>query len=73
MKTQKNNRKESDLPTGLSQPALRALANAGIKHLEQLAKFTEKDVKNFHGIGPNALNKLRQALAERGLSFREVK
>jgi DNA-directed RNA polymerase alpha subunit len=58
----------SDLPK-LSQPALRALAAAGVQRLEQLTKFSENEVKRWHGIGPNAINELRRALHEKGLSF----
>jgi hypothetical protein len=56
-------------PAGLAAPAQRALAGAGISNLKQLTKFTEAEIKELHGIGPNALNKLRSALAEKGLSF----
>ena len=65
----KSKKPASDLPPKLGAPAERALANAGIKNLKQLTKFSETDIKNLHGVGPNALGKLRQALAERGLSF----
>ncbi len=63
------NQPESDLPIKLAQPARRALAAAGIQRLEQLTRFSEAQVKQLHGIGPNALNQLRQALAARGLAF----
>ncbi|MCC6614981.1 MAG: DNA-binding protein [Anaerolineae bacterium] len=59
----------SNLPPKLAQPARRALANAGYLRLEQLAGVSETDIKQLHGIGPNALKQLRQALAERGLAF----
>ncbi len=59
---------KSDLPK-LSQPAHRALAGAGIQNLKQLTKFSEAEIKRLHGIGPNALVQLRQALADQGLSF----
>jgi hypothetical protein len=61
---------ESDLPPKLAQPAQRALAGAGIQRLEQLTKFSEAEVKQWHGIGPHALKQLRAALEARGLSFR---
>jgi hypothetical protein len=64
-------KQESDLPVKLSAPAERALAGAGIKNLKQLTKFTEAEIKNLHGIGPNALGKLRRALTEKGLSFKD--
>ena len=71
MTEKQNNRMASDLPTKLSQPAQRALAGAGIQNLKQLTKFSEAEIKQLHGIGPNALEKLRAALAEKGLSFAE--
>ena len=69
MKIQQNNGPESNLPIELAQPAHRALAGVGIQRLEQLTKFTETEVKQWHGIGPNALAHLRRALNARGLSF----
>ena len=64
----KKNR-SSDLPEKLGAPAERALAGAGIKNLKQLTKFSEAEIKQLHGVGPNAIGKLRQALDENGLSF----
>lgn len=73
MKTHKGHRQESNLPVKLSQPAQRALAGAGIRRLEQLTKFSETEIKQLHGIGPNALSQLNSALAEKGLSFGDKK
>lgn len=64
---------ESDLPIGLSAPARRALDGVGYLRLEQLSRVSEAEVKRLHGIGPNALKQLRQALAAKGLSFAEGK
>jgi hypothetical protein len=64
MKTDQN-----DLPATLAQPAQRALMGAGIQRLKQLTAFSENEIKQLHGIGPNALKQLQQALAARGLSF----
>jgi len=64
---------ESDLPEKLSQPAQRALAGAGIKNLKQLTKFSEAEIKQLHGIGPNAMEKLHSALKAKGLSFANKK
>ena len=61
--------KSADWPK-LSQPALRALANAGYTRLEQLAQTTEAELLALHGMGPKSMEPLRRALAERGLSFR---
>ena len=63
--------RSTDLPPKLGAPAERALAGAGIKSLKQLTKFSEAEIKQLHGVGPNALDKLRQALVEKGLSFKD--
>jgi hypothetical protein len=63
----------SDLPEKLGAPAERALAGAGIKKLKDLTKFSEAEIKQLHGVGPNAIGKLRQALDENGLSFAREK
>jgi hypothetical protein len=60
---------ESDLPAGLAAPARRALAGAGFHRLAQLSKVSEAEIKQLHGIGPNALKQLRAALKAQGLSF----
>lgn len=66
--TSSSNRSESDFAQ-LAQPARRALEAAGIQRLEQLTKLSEAEIKQLHGMGPNALGKLRRALSDRGLSF----
>jgi len=68
MKIQQHAEQENDFPK-LAAPARRALANAGIQRLEQLTSFSEAEVKQWHGIGPNALNQLRSALKAMSLSF----
>lgn len=60
---------ESDLPPELAAPARRALVGAGYWRLEQLTKVREAEIKQLHGIGPNALKQLRRALEAKGLSF----
>jgi len=57
----------------LASPARRALQNAGITSLKQLTKVTEVELLQLHGMGPNALGKLREALTANGMSFRESK
>ena len=57
------------LPINIGRPAHRALANAGITRLEDLAGLDEKVVAHLHGVGPKAMRLLRVALAERDLSF----
>ena len=62
---------KTGLPIKLAKPAQRALANAGITTLKQFAQFSEKEISGLHGIGENALQSIRQALAENGLKFAE--
>jgi hypothetical protein len=64
---------ESDLPLGLSAPARRALVGAGYVQLEQLTRLSEAEIKQLHGIGPNAIKQLRLALDAKGLSFADRK
>jgi hypothetical protein len=53
----------------LAAPAQRALAGAGYSSLEQLTQVKESELKQLHGIGPNALKQLRTALSAKGWSF----
>jgi len=64
---------ESDLPIGLSAPARRALIEAGYLQLKQLTRLSEAELKQLHGVGPNAINLLRRALEAKGLTFAEGK
>lgn len=67
-----NDQKQSDLPK-ISAPAQRALRSAGITTLQQLTAITKDELLQLHGMGPNALGKLLEALNANGLSFRESK
>lgn len=60
---------DDELPTGLGAPAERALAGAGIATLSDLARLSEPEVADLHGMGPKALGRLRSALTGRGLTF----
>jgi DNA repair protein RadC len=51
----------------LSKPAQRAILNSGITTLEELAAFSEKEVAQWHGIGPNALITIHAIFMENGL------
>lgn len=53
----------------LSAPARRALENAGILTIEQLAGCTRKELLSLHGFGPSAIPKLEAELSKQGLSF----
>ncbi|WP_050180484.1 RNA polymerase alpha subunit C-terminal domain-containing protein [Domibacillus robiginosus] len=67
---EKERKPNSGFLSRLGAPAKRALENNGITTLEQLSKFTEKEILQLHGMGPSSLPKLRVALEEEGLSFR---
>jgi len=63
-------------PTGgflaeLAAAARRALQGAGLTTLAKLARKREDVVSALHGMGPNALAKLRASLRKAGLTFRE--
>jgi hypothetical protein len=60
---------QDDLPK-LSRPARAALAVVGITRLEQLDSESEKRIAGLHGMGPKGIRELKEALAERGWSFK---
>ncbi len=55
---------------GLAAPARRALVDAGLTKLTQLSQWTRADLALLHGMGPNALKKIDEALVNNGFSFR---
>jgi hypothetical protein len=57
-------------PKGVSQPAIRALADAGYTHIGQLAGVSEKHLATLHGMGPKALRIIGEALRAQGKGFR---
>lgn len=57
-------------PAGLSGPALRALAHAGIRSLAQAAQWSEAELGALHGMGPKGVRMLRDALRAQGRRFR---
>ena len=61
---------DDDFPK-LSNPARRALANAGIRQMADLAKITEADFARLHGIGPHTVTPLKAAMKARGLTFKK--
>jgi len=54
----------------LAAPARRALANKGITSLQQLAKYSEVEILELHGMGQSSMPKLRNLLMEKKLSFK---
>ncbi len=60
---------KSDLPDNLSRPARRALAQAGVTRLADVARWTDAGLLALHGVGPKTIRQLRPLLAAKGLSF----
>lgn len=56
----------------LAAPARRALEAAGLTTLAKLARKSEAQVKQLHGMGPNAITKLRASLEKAGLNFKKA-
>lgn len=54
----------------LAAPARRALVDAGLRRLEDLANLSEERVRSLHGMGPTALAKLKAAMKTAGIAFR---
>lgn len=69
MKPQTSATQKMDFPN-IGKPAQRALISAGYTNLKQLTKVTEAELGQLHGMGPKALGLLRDALNEKGLSFK---
>ena len=57
----------------LAAPARRALQAAAIDTLEQLTGYTEAQLQSLHGMGPNAIMQLKNALNKQGLALLEAK
>ncbi|MCF6376824.1 hypothetical protein L2K70_04335 [Nocardioides KLBMP 9356] len=57
------------LPRSIGAPATRALREAGVTTLEQVAAYSEERLAAMHGVGPIALARLGEALAENDLAF----
>lgn len=55
----------------LSAPARRALENFGIKSIQDLSNYSEKELLKLHGFGKSSLPIINKALIAEGLKFRE--
>lgn len=67
----KENKPSNGFLSKLSSPARRALVHQGIETVQELSKYTEKEILTFHGIGPASLPILQASLEEEGLSFKK--
>lgn len=68
---EKERKPEDGFLSLLSAPARRALEHSEITSLQQLSKYSEKEILQLHGMGPASLSKLRMDLKESGLSFKD--
>ncbi|MBB3086393.1 antibiotic biosynthesis monooxygenase [Geodermatophilus sabuli] len=57
------------LPASIGAPASSALLGRGIRDLRDLTQVTERELRSWHGVGPKATSRLRDALAEHDLAF----
>ena len=67
---EKERKPENGFLSLLSAPARRALENNGVTSLQELSKYSEKEILQFHGMGPASIPKLRSVLNQNGLSFK---
>lgn len=54
------------LPRAIGAPATRALREVGVTSLEQVTAYSAEQLAAMHGVGPIAIARLRDALAESG-------
>ena len=57
------------LPRNIGAPATRALREVGVTTLEQVATYSAEQLAAMHGVGPIAIARLREALAEQGTTL----
>lgn len=56
----------TQLPRSIGAPATRALREAGVTTLEQVASYSAAQLGAMHGVGPIAIARLREALTGQG-------
>lgn len=56
----------SELPVAIGKVARRELAVFGVTRMDQLRTVTEKELLAIHGVGPKAIQILRQQLMDGG-------
>ena len=68
---EKERKPDEGFLTKVGAPARRALEKEGINSLLKLSKYRQEELLQLHGMGPSSIPKLKQALKEKGLSFRK--
>lgn len=56
----------------IGKPATNALAKINVTTLEQVSKLDEHNLSKLHGVGPKAINILKEAMKEQGMSFSKL-
>ncbi|MGC5743486.1 hypothetical protein J4Q03_03110 [Chryseobacterium sp. NFX27] len=54
----------------IAAPARRALEREKIDSLEKLSGYSEEEIMNLHGIGRNAMERLKNHMEEHQVSFK---
>jgi predicted flap endonuclease-1-like 5' DNA nuclease len=60
-----------DLPNEIGKTAARELSLNGVTSLEQVAHHSRERLLAIHGLGPKAIRILDEALAAKGLGFKD--
>jgi predicted flap endonuclease-1-like 5' DNA nuclease len=60
-----------NLPNAIGKTAARELSLRGITSLQQVAAHSKRDLLAIHGVGPKAVTVLGDALAAKGMTYRE--
>lgn len=67
-----NQKNESYFLDFLGAPAQRALVNElGISRLEDLTRYSKKDLLRLHGFGPSSIPKIEEALKKVGKKLKD--
>jgi hypothetical protein len=68
--TERTHPNRAAFPSGLGGPALRALHVAGVRSMDDVARWAEADLLALHGMGPKGTRVLGEALRASGRDFR---
>jgi predicted flap endonuclease-1-like 5' DNA nuclease len=60
-----------DLPNEIGKTAARELSFNGITSLKQVAEHSKKELLAIHGVGPKAIAILGEALAAKGMDYKQ--
>lgn len=62
---------QAEFLSKISAPARRAFDRNEIANLKNLAEYSEKEVLEFHGVGPSSIPILKESLKSENLYFRK--